>query len=95
MTRTCLAVLALTIGGCVEADPYRRPDVWYPTGVNSGNIAAMVAKPRDMIVGRGVNETDARQAVGGIDRIWLDGPRVLPKADAAPAAGAAAPGGQN
>ncbi len=96
MIRFGLAMVTLAIGGCVESDPYRRPDVWYPTGVNAGNIAAMVAKPRDMIVGRGVTETDAHQAAGAVDRIWMDGAKALPRAnDAAPAAGGAAPGGQN
>jgi len=58
MTRiTPLTFLALagllTLSGCDQLDPMLRTDRWQPTGANAGNIAAMVADPRDLISGHG------------------------------------------
>jgi type IV pilus biogenesis protein CpaD/CtpE len=100
MMRITLALPVLLVVGCTSSDPYRRTDVWYPTGANAGNIAAMVAKPRDLILGHSGDRADARQAAGAVDRVWQD--RKKPLLNAAGAAGAApptggapGPGGQN
>jgi hypothetical protein len=69
------AVIAL--GGCMERDPYRRQDVWHPTGANAANIAAMVADPKDLIAGRGVRTAPAQPAVMAIERVNADRPRRL------------------
>jgi len=95
MTRLALVALVLFVAGCADLDPYQRTDVWYPTGSNAGNIAAMAARPSDLIVGRGTQGSDARQAVGAIDRVWLDRPKSLVSAGGGSSAGAAAPGGAN
>jgi type IV pilus biogenesis protein CpaD/CtpE len=88
MTRISLALALLLLAGCEDADPYRRTDVWYPTGANAGNIAAMVANPHDLILGRGANQADARQAATAVDRVWQDRTKPLHSA-----AGGASPGG--
>jgi type IV pilus biogenesis protein CpaD/CtpE len=92
MTRLNLTLLVLLVTGCADTDPYRRSDVWYPSGANAGNIAAMAARPSDLVLGRSGNTGDARQDAGSIDRIWQDRPKPLSSsADSAPAAGGAAP----
>jgi type IV pilus biogenesis protein CpaD/CtpE len=95
----------VSIAGCANSDPYRRTDVWAPTGSNAGNIAAMVADPNDLIHGRSDNTGDAQQGAAAIDRVRQDRTKPLPgssgaapSASSAPAAApgpgpAAAPGG--
>jgi hypothetical protein len=96
MMRITLALPVLLVVGCTSSDPYRRTDVWYPTGANAGNIAAMVAKPRDLILGHSGDRADARQAAGAVDRVWQDRKKPLLNAGAAPPTGGApGPGGQN
>jgi hypothetical protein len=97
MMRITLALPVLLVVGCTSSDPYRRTDVWYPTGANAGNIAAMVAKPRDLILGHGGDRADTRQAAGAVDRVWQDRKKpLLNAAGAAPlTGGASGPGGEN
>ena len=73
----CAAMLLGLLGGCEDRDPYRRTDVWYPSGVNAGNIAAMVANPADLISGHGVQRSDGKEAVTAVDRVWQDKPKPL------------------
>jgi hypothetical protein len=97
MIRTGLAVMVVFATGCAKFEPYHRTDVWYPTGSNAGNIAAMAAHPNDLILGRSGNEGDARQAADAIDRV-LDGrARQLGtmSSTSAPVGAAAGPGAQN
>lgn len=75
------AILLGLLGGCEDRDPYRRTDVWYPSGVNAGNIAAMVANPADLIRGHGVQRSDGKQAVMAVEHIWQDKPKPLPALD--------------
>ena len=69
--------LLATLSGCGNRDPYRRDDVWYPTGANAANLAAMVANPNDLVSGR----HDDRMMVGAssksVTRIWNDTPKSL------------------
>jgi len=97
MMRIHLALLVLLLAGCANTDPYRRADVWSPTGANAGNIAAMAANPHDLIFGRSANGADAHQAAGAVDRVWLDRTKpLLTTGTAAPGGGGgAAAGGQN
>jgi len=103
MTRISLALLVVSVAGCASSDPYRRTDVWSPTGSNAGNIAAMVAEPNDLLHGRSDNTGDSQQAAAAIDRVRQDRTKPLPDssgaappASSAPAPSpAAAPGGQN
>ncbi len=83
MTRPLLAVglaiaVAAPLTGCMDRDPYRRTDVWRPTGANASNIAAQVADPNDMIRGRGsVPRANAEPSVLAVERIQTDHPKVL------------------
>ncbi len=71
------AILVGLLGGCEDRDPYRRTDVWYPSGVNAGNIAAMVVNPADLISGHGVQRSDGKEAVTAVNHIWQDRPKPL------------------
>jgi type IV pilus biogenesis protein CpaD/CtpE len=97
MTRIILTTLVLLVAGCANTDPYRRTDVWYPTGSNAGNIAAMVARPNDLILGRTGNAGDARQATSAIDRVWQDRAKPLASETGSSSApsGASGSGGTN
>lgn len=78
MTRlTALLCVTAAIGGCMDRDPYRRTDVWRPTGANAANIAAMVADPNDLIRGRGTTRTDTKAPMMAIDRVVTDRPKPL------------------
>ncbi len=70
-----LAVSALA--GCEDRDPYKRTDVWQPTGSNAANIAAMAANPHDLIAGRGVARKDSRGPEVAVEHIWQDKPPPL------------------
>jgi type IV pilus biogenesis protein CpaD/CtpE len=73
-----VSVLILSLTGCMDRDPYRRTDVWRPTGANAANIAAQIADPRDLIRGRGAPaRANAEPASLGIDRVQADHPKVL------------------
>lgn len=98
MTRPMVLLCALSLlAACEAADPYRRTDVWYPTGANAGNIAAMAANPRDMIVGRGSSRSDSRQDADAVERVLQDKEKPLLRAasGAGFAPGGAAAGGRN
>jgi type IV pilus biogenesis protein CpaD/CtpE len=97
MIRVSGIMLVVFVAGCANSDPYHRNDVWYPTGSNAGNMAAMAVRPSDLIHGRNGDEGDAHQAALAIDHIWLGQPKPL-EAASAPAGGstgsAAGSGGQ-
>jgi type IV pilus biogenesis protein CpaD/CtpE len=57
------------LSGCARLDTYNRPYTWHPSGVNAANIAAQVANPDDLIVGRGSGGTDAAMVVPGIQQL--------------------------
>lgn len=90
MIRAGIVLLALALAACDATDPYRASDVWQPTGANAGNMAAMAARPRDLIVGRGGRFTDGHLSADAVERLWQDRTRPL-----APATGAAATGSSN
>jgi hypothetical protein len=102
MIRTGLVAMVGCLAGCANFEPYHRTDVWYPSGSNAGNIAAMAVDPADLIHGRGGKAGDAPQAAGAIDRIWEGHPKPLGStggtssaAGGAPAGAAAGPGAQS
>lgn len=72
-----LLVCLLAIGGCGNRDPYRRTDVWKPTGANAANLAAMVANPQDLIRGHGVNRYDTKASELAVELVWTDRPKSL------------------
>ena len=54
-------------------DPYRASDFWHPAGANAGNLAAMAARPRDLIVGPAARAPHGRTAsADAVDRVWQD-----------------------
>lgn len=67
----------LLLGGCEDRDPYRRTDVWQPTGANAGNIAAQVADPRDLIRGRSTSTADGHAATSAIEHLWAGQPHTM------------------
>lgn len=72
MIRAGIALLALALASCEANDPYRASDLWQPAGANAGNLAAMAARPRDLVVGRGGRLTDGRLSADAVDRVWQD-----------------------
>ena len=67
-----LVLLIASVGalsGCSQLDSYNRPFTWHPTGANAANIAAQVADPDDLIVGRGSDRTDAATVVPGLQQV--------------------------
>ncbi len=93
--RAVLVAASVTVlVGCMDRDPYRRTDVWRPTGANSSNIAAQVANPNDLIRGQsGARATSAAQVLA-VDRIVTDQARPLnPSAPAGGAGGGSGGGG--
>lgn len=81
---TALA-LVLVLSGCDATDPYRRSDVWYPTGANAGNIAAMAANPGDLVIGRGARGPEPRGGVAAVEKYWQGDTRTALPAPGAPA----------
>jgi hypothetical protein len=69
-------LVLLALDGC-DRDPYRRTDVWQPTGSNAANIAAMAADQSDLIRGRGVTQSGTKGSTTAIERLWNDNPRPL------------------
>ena len=71
-------VLPLCTVACAQTDPYSRPGVWVPTGVNEANLRAMVAVPSDLVAGHGDNRGNAEIAAMALDRSHRDAVRPLP-----------------
>ena len=80
---------SLTLAGCSQTDPYLRSGTWKPSGVNTANIASMVANPADLSRGRGETTGTVRSATTAVDRMWRGPP---PAQGAAPGASGAALG---
>ena len=47
-----VALILLGLTGCQQLDPLTRPYSWQPSNVNASNIAAMAARPADLMRGR-------------------------------------------
>ncbi len=93
-------MLAMFVASCANYEPYHRDDVWYPTGSNAGNMAAMAVRPSDLIHGRSGGEGDSRQADLAINHIWSGQPKPLgttsaPGGGGGSTGGAAGSGGPN
>jgi hypothetical protein len=75
MTLSCLAFTLLA--GCAQTDPYLRPGMWRPDGVNDGNIAAMVQDSRDLVRGHAAQGPEWMTPAAAVDRLWQDKPKPL------------------
>jgi type IV pilus biogenesis protein CpaD/CtpE len=90
--RSIRLILLVSLAGCAAQDPYRRTDVWYPSGSNDGNIAAQAVRPHDLIIGRSTTEgEDARVSADAVERVWEGQDKPLPSVSTAPSAAVAAP----
>jgi type IV pilus biogenesis protein CpaD/CtpE len=93
-----IPVCVLLLSGCAQKEPYHRTDVWYPTGANEGNIAAMAVNPLDLVHGRGTTMwVPAAPYANAVDRVWADHPKALPNNDPTAKSGGSTPpaGGSN
>ena len=85
----CLGILA----ACGNRDPYKRDDVWYPTGANAANLAAQVVNPDDLIRGR----SDPKQLAAGpaksVSRVLTDTPKSLTPGSSSGSGGGSGAGG--
>ena len=84
---------SLALAGCSQTDPYQRSGTWKPSGVNTSNIASMVANPADLARGRGETTGTVRSATGAVTRMW-QGPPPAASASGALLGGGARPGGE-
>ena len=82
----------LLLSGCAATDPFHRPGAWRPEGVNQANIAAMVARPADLLRGRDAGGTDSPLATAAVTRLWEGAPSPAAAAAGASPAAASAPG---
>jgi type IV pilus biogenesis protein CpaD/CtpE len=91
-----LVLLTSSMTGCGAdsdyVDPYKKPYAWYPTDAPTSNLAAQLVNPRDLVVGRGEREGDAKQSSLAVERVWQDRPKQI--SGAAGGAGASS-GGSN
>ena len=81
LTGLCLII---ALGGCMDRDPYRRTDVWRPTGANAANIAAQVAEPKDLIRGHGSPRANSSAQIIAVDRVQTDRHKPLPASTVSP-----------
>jgi type IV pilus biogenesis protein CpaD/CtpE len=80
MKITCagfLACITVTVVSCDRIDASFRDTGWRPVGANAGNIAAMVAEPRDLIRGRGDGSENSNPSAVAVIHIWQDQPKPL------------------
>lgn len=96
---------ALLLSGCAMTDPFQRPGVWRPEGINQANIAAMVAHPGNLRHGQSDGDTsDSPLAAAAVTRLWHGQPQasagaavsaspVAPSPSANPSPLAGSPGG--
>ena len=81
----------LLLSGCAATDPFHRPGAWRPEGVNQANIAAMVARPADLLRGRDAGGTDSPLAAAAVTRLREGAPSPAVAAIGASPAAAASP----
>jgi hypothetical protein len=70
--------LLLSLGGCDTVDPYKREGMWRPNGANALNRELQVARPSDLVQGRGTVTADGDTAARAIDRMRADKIKPLP-----------------
>jgi hypothetical protein len=91
MKHFVLLLLLIGQASCDSTDPYLREGVWRPSGVNAGNLRAMVSVPSDLLVATRPARGDGGLAAMSVDRLRHDRVRPLPDSGLArvvPVAGA-------
>ena len=82
-----IAGAALLLSGCSMSsvsnfatmiDPYQRPGMWRPLGINEANLELQVARAADLVKGRGAPDVDGETAVAAVDRLRRDKMKPLP-----------------
>jgi hypothetical protein len=90
-----IAAAAISLGGCAYMDPFERPGVWQPIGANDLNRELQVARPTDLVLGRGTTDSDGIQAAAAVDRLAHDKVKALPQLEIAPIGGSGGSGGSS
>jgi hypothetical protein len=97
LLRGGLAATVIALSGCDASkdylEPYQKPYAWHPTGAPMGNLAAQLANPLDLAMGRGSTQGDAKEAGLAIERIWQDRPKPISSASGGAAGAGASAGG--
>jgi hypothetical protein len=84
---------AMTLGGCAVMDPYERPGVWVPMGANDLNRELQVARPTDLVQGRGTTDSYGQTASDAVDRMVHDHVKPLLDTDISQVGGSGGGGG--
>lgn len=87
-----VAAAILSLGGCAAMDPFERPGVWQPIGANDLNRELQVARPTDLVLGRGTTDADGITAAAAVDRLQHDKVKALPQMEIAPIGGSSGGG---
>jgi hypothetical protein len=72
-------LLAASLAGCAQIDPYTREGMWQPEGVNSVNLAVSVANPSDLLRGHGAAGPQPVLATNAVRRLLAGVPAPLPQ----------------
>ncbi len=68
----------LLLAGCAATDPYQREGVWRPTGLPKLNFEAQVARPADLVQGRGTEFAEGDTAAQAVERLRQGKVKPLP-----------------
>jgi hypothetical protein len=74
-----IAAAAISLGGCAAMDPFERPGLWQPIGANDLNRELQVARPTDLVLGRGTTDSYGVTAAAAVDRLARDRVKPLPQ----------------
>jgi hypothetical protein len=88
-----LAATMLALGACDTIDPYKREGMWRPNGANALNTELQVARPSDLVQGRGAVEADGDTAARAIERLRADKVKPLPAVNVIGSSGGGGGGG--
>jgi|HubBroStandDraft_1064217.scaffolds.fasta_scaffold11279_2 hypothetical protein len=72
------ALSLLTMTGCNQLDPLKRPYMWQETDSNAKNIAAMAANPADLTRGQDSQRRRAAPDADSVVRLWTGKTVALP-----------------
>ena len=78
---------AISLGGCAAMDPFERPGMWQPIGANDLNRELQVARPTDLVMGRGTTDSYGVTAAAAVDRLQRDRVKALPQTSISGVAG--------